>query len=73
MRKKITVIGSGFVGEHVAYGLARRELGDVVVLDILEGIPRWGHFFVDEKAVPAKFELGAGNYEGMAGLAGLEK
>ncbi len=40
MRKKITVIGAGFVGEHVAMGLAMRELGDVVLLDILEGIPQ---------------------------------
>lgn len=40
MRKKITVIGSGFVGEHVAMGLAVKELGDVVVLDILEGTPQ---------------------------------
>lgn len=40
MRKKITVIGAGFVGEHVAVGLAMKELGDVVLLDILEGIPQ---------------------------------
>ena len=40
MRKKITVIGAGFVGEHVAMGLAMKELGDVVVLDILEGTPQ---------------------------------
>lgn len=41
--------------------------------DILEGIPRWGHFFVDETDVPAKFELGSGNYEGIAGFGALEK
>ena len=40
MRKKITVVGAGFVGEHVAMGCAMRELGDVVVLDILEGTPQ---------------------------------
>jgi malate dehydrogenase len=40
MRKKITVIGSGFVGEHVAVGCAQRELGDVALLDILEGTPQ---------------------------------
>jgi malate dehydrogenase len=39
MRKKITVIGAGHVGEHVAMGCAAKELGDVVLLDILEGIP----------------------------------
>lgn len=40
MRKKITVIGAGYVGEHVAVGCAQKELGDVVLLDILEGIPQ---------------------------------
>ena len=40
MRKKITVIGGGFVGEHVAMGCAMHELGDVVLLDILEGPPQ---------------------------------
>lgn len=40
MRNKITVIGAGFVGEHVAMGCAMKELGDVVILDILEGIPQ---------------------------------
>jgi malate dehydrogenase len=40
MRKKITVIGGGYVGEHVAMGCATKELGDVVLLDILEGPPQ---------------------------------
>jgi len=39
MRKKITVVGAGHVGEHVAMGCAAKELGDVVLIDILEGIP----------------------------------
>ena len=40
MRNKITVIGAGHVGETVAFNCARLELGDVVLLDILEGIPQ---------------------------------
>jgi malate dehydrogenase len=40
MRKKITVVGGGFVGEHVAMGCALKELGDVVLLDILDGPPQ---------------------------------
>jgi malate dehydrogenase len=40
MRKKITVVGAGFVGEHVAMGCAMKELGDVVLLDILDGPPQ---------------------------------
>ncbi len=40
MRNRITVIGAGHVGETVAFNCARNELGDVVLLDILEGIPQ---------------------------------
>lgn len=40
MRKKITVIGGGHVGEHVAMGCAFKELGDVVLIDIVEGMPQ---------------------------------
>jgi len=39
MRKKITVIGAGNVGASCATRLADKELGDVVIVDILEGIP----------------------------------
>jgi malate dehydrogenase len=40
MRHKITVIGAGHVGETVAFNCARMELGDVVLLDVLEGVPQ---------------------------------
>lgn len=40
MRKKITVIGAGHVGASCAVRLADKELGDVVIVDILEGIPQ---------------------------------
>ncbi|MCE3009471.1 MAG: malate dehydrogenase [Proteobacteria bacterium] len=36
-RKKIAVIGAGFVGSTCAHWAAQKELGDVVVLDINEG------------------------------------
>jgi malate dehydrogenase len=39
MRKKATVIGSGQVGATVAMRLAEKELADVVLIDILEGVP----------------------------------
>lgn len=39
MNRKISVIGSGHVGETVARGLADKELADVVLLDILQGVP----------------------------------
>jgi malate dehydrogenase len=36
-RKKIAVIGAGFVGSTTAHWAAQKELGDVVVLDVNEG------------------------------------
>jgi malate dehydrogenase len=38
-RNKISVIGSGNIGATTAYTAALKGLGDVVLLDILEGIP----------------------------------
>jgi malate dehydrogenase len=39
MRKKVTVVGSGNVGATVAMRVAEKELADVVLVDILEGVP----------------------------------
>jgi len=39
MRKKITIVGSGNVGATAAHWMASKELGDIVLIDILEGIP----------------------------------
>ncbi len=36
-RKKISVIGAGFVGSTCAHWVAAKELGDVVLVDINEG------------------------------------
>ncbi len=40
MRKKITVVGGGNVGASCAINLALKELGDVVLVDVVEGIPQ---------------------------------
>ncbi len=40
MRKKITVIGAGNVGASCAVRIADKELADVVLVDIVEGIPQ---------------------------------
>ena len=39
MRKKVTVVGGGFVGSTAAQRIADAELADVVLTDILEGVP----------------------------------
>jgi len=40
MDKKVTVIGAGHVGATVAQRLAEKELCDVVLIDIIEGVPQ---------------------------------
>jgi malate dehydrogenase len=39
-RKKITVVGAGNVGATAAHWLVSKELGDVVLVDIVEGMPQ---------------------------------
>jgi malate dehydrogenase len=40
MRKKVTVVGAGNVGATAAMRLAEKELADVVLIDVLEGVPQ---------------------------------
>jgi malate dehydrogenase len=40
MNKKVTVVGAGNVGATLAQRLADRELADVVLIDIIEGMPQ---------------------------------
>jgi len=39
-RKKITIVGAGQVGSTVAQLTAYKNLGDVVIIDIVEGVPQ---------------------------------
>jgi malate dehydrogenase len=40
MRPKITVVGAGNVGATVAQYAVEKELGDVVLVDVIEGVPQ---------------------------------
>ncbi len=40
MRKKITVVGGGNVGASCAVNVAFKELGDIVLVDVVEGVPQ---------------------------------
>src|SRR3981189_2119402 len=39
-RKKIALIGAGQIGGNLALLAAQKELGDVVLYDVVEGIPQ---------------------------------
>jgi malate dehydrogenase len=40
MRKKVTVVGAGNVGANTAQKMAAKELADVVLVDVVEGVPQ---------------------------------
>ena len=40
MRKKVSIVGAGNVGATAAHWIASKELADVVLIDIMEGVPQ---------------------------------
>ena len=40
MRKKVSIVGAGNVGATTAHWIAAKELADVVLIDVVEGIPQ---------------------------------
>jgi malate dehydrogenase len=40
MRKKVTVVGAGNVGANLAVNIAHKELADVVLVDVVDGVPQ---------------------------------
>jgi malate dehydrogenase len=69
-RAKIALIGSGMIGGTLAHIAARDELGDVILFDIVEGIPQGkGLDIAEASPVFGKDSLlkGVNAYEGIAG------
>ena len=70
MDKKITVIGAGNVGATAAQRLAEKELCDVVLIDIVEGVPQGKSLDLTEAAPIEKHDAhltGANDYGASAG------
>jgi malate dehydrogenase len=66
MRKKVTVVGAGNVGASCALRLADKGLADVVVVDILDGIPQGKALDILEASPVAGVDVkitGANDYE----------
>ncbi len=67
MKTKVTVVGGGNVGATVAQGIAMKELADVVVVDIVEGVPQGKTLDLMESAPVEKYDSilrGTNTYEG---------
>jgi malate dehydrogenase len=70
MDKKVTVIGAGNVGATAAQRLAEKELCDVVLIDIIEGVPQGKALDLTEAAPVEKHDanlIGANDYDASAG------
>ena len=69
-RPKIALIGAGQIGGTLAHLAALKELGDVVLFDIAEGIPQGKALDIAESGPAAKFDAamsGTQSYEDIAG------
>ena len=69
MNQKVTVIGAGNVGATAAQRLAEKELCDVVLIDIIEGVPQGKSLDLAEAAPIEKHDAhltGANSYEASA-------
>jgi malate dehydrogenase len=66
MKAKVTVVGAGNVGATVAQGIALKELADVVLVDIVEGVPQGKSLDMMETAPVEKYDsilTGSNGYE----------
>ena len=70
MKTKVTVVGAGNVGATVAQGIALKELADVVLVDIVEGVPQGKSLDMMETAPVEKYDAilrGTNTYDGTEG------
>ncbi|MEW6423730.1 MAG: malate dehydrogenase [Bacillota bacterium] len=69
-RKKITIVGAGNVGATCAHWAAAKELGDIVLIDVVEGIPQGKALDLMEAAPIEGFDAiitGTNDYANTAG------
>ncbi len=69
-RKKIALIGGGMIGGTLAHLAALRELGDIVVFDIAEGLPQGKALDLSQSGPVEGFDAklsGTNGYEAIAG------
>ncbi|MBM4405835.1 MAG: malate dehydrogenase [Chloroflexi bacterium] len=69
MRKKVTVVGAGNVGATLAQRVAEKGYADVVLVDIVEGLPQGKALDIQESAPVLEFDsriTGSNTYEATA-------
>jgi len=69
-RNKIALIGGGMIGGTLAHLAGLKELGDIVIFDIVEGFPQGKALDLAQSSTVEGFNSdlsGANKYEGIAG------
>jgi malate dehydrogenase len=70
MRQKITVVGAGHVGATTAQRLAERDYADLVLVDIVEGLPQGKSLDLNQAGPVVGYEpnmIGTNGYEETSG------
>ncbi len=70
MRRKVTVIGAGNVGATAAQRVVEKELADVVLVDVIDGVPQGKGLDMYQSGAVEGFDMkivGANDYEATAG------
>jgi malate dehydrogenase len=66
MRRKVTVVGAGNVGANTAQKIAAKELADVVLVDVVDGVPQGKGLDILQSAPVEGYDVrlsGANSYE----------
>ncbi|MEQ8370171.1 MAG: malate dehydrogenase [Alphaproteobacteria bacterium] len=71
-RRKIALIGGGSIGGTLAHLAALKQLGDVVVFDIVEGLPQGKTLDLAESAPVDGFNVGLSGTQDYADIAGAD-
>ena len=69
-RRKIALIGGGMIGGTLAHLASLKELGDIVIFDIVEGLPQGKALDLAQSAPIEDFDAnlkGANDYQGIKG------
>ncbi len=71
-RNKIALIGSGMIGGTLAHLIGLKELGDVVLFDIAEGIPQGKGLDIAESSSVEGFDARLSGVNDYAGIEGAD-
>src|SRR2546426_5039558 len=71
-RRKIALIGAGQIGGNLALLAAQKELGDVVLFDVVEGVPQGKALDIMQSRAVDGYDVrivGTNKYDEVAGAA----